>query len=412
MHRNAREGGAAVIAITYFKLYVAGEVLTASDLNSSLSYITTNALTMISPLTGNLDVDGNVLIMDSNADSTLSAVVDDILKIQLKSVAAFYFDGSVAGVTNGMTLTATATGVAPSIAAQGGDATIGLTLTPKGATSTVYTNGSQRLLLGADVASANALLANIAGNSFDITGTTSITSITTKGVGTFITLQFDGALTLTHHATNLILPGAANITTAAGDIAVFWEYGAGTWRCVSYQRAATTPDAANSIYVGRVNAISATPIVLAASGLSALCNRWVIDIVGLSSDGTANWTVQVGDSTAGFFTSGYLGSGAEITNGAFPSVANYTTGFGIKVAAAAALVRGTITLTRAPNAGGGDFDTWLCSGELSRSDAAISYLVSGSLPLTSAATPPTLDRIRINTTDAFDAGVVHLRGYR
>lgn len=86
---------------------------------------------------------------------------------------------------------------------------------------------------GTDVASAAALTLGD-GNYFDITGTTAITSIGTKGVGTVIKLHFDGALTLTHHATDLILPGGANITTAAGDEAEFVEYATGDWRCVGY----------------------------------------------------------------------------------------------------------------------------------------------------------------------------------
>jgi len=48
---------------------------------------------------------------------------------------------------------------------------------------------------------------------------------------------FTGALTLTHNATSLILPGAASITTAAGDVAVFVSEGGGNWRCVSYTKA-------------------------------------------------------------------------------------------------------------------------------------------------------------------------------
>ena len=75
------------------------------------------------------------------------------------------------------------------------------------------------------------------GNTFDITGTNAITSIGTVSVGTCIKLHFDGVLTLTHHATDLILPGAANITTAAGDEAEFVEYASGDWRCVSYSQA-------------------------------------------------------------------------------------------------------------------------------------------------------------------------------
>lgn len=94
---------------------------------------------------------------------------------------------------------------------------------------------------GADVASSAALALGTDGNSFDITGTTTITSINTIAIGTYVMLHFDGALTLTHNATDLILPGAANITTAAGDIATFYEYATGDWRCVSYQVAATAP---------------------------------------------------------------------------------------------------------------------------------------------------------------------------
>ena len=100
-------------------------------------------------------------------------------------------------------------------------------------TDNVYTK-TQTWKQGADVASATALPVDVDGNLFDVTGTTTVTSIKTKGIGTIIVLQFDGILTLTHHATNLILPLSANITTAAGDTAVLYEYSAGSWRLVSF----------------------------------------------------------------------------------------------------------------------------------------------------------------------------------
>jgi hypothetical protein len=90
---------------------------------------------------------------------------------------------------------------------------------------------------GADISSATSLTLGKDGNQFDVTGTTTITSIATQGIGSYVTLHFDGALTFTHHSTNLILPGAANITTAAGDIAVMYEYASADWRCVSYTKA-------------------------------------------------------------------------------------------------------------------------------------------------------------------------------
>jgi hypothetical protein len=103
-------------------------------------------------------------------------------------------------------------------------------------TGTLEANGSVIHADGGNVASASNLALGT-GNFFDVTGTTNITSIDSVGVGAFATLQFDGALTLTHHATDLVLPSAANITTAAGDIAQFYEYASGDWRCISYTKA-------------------------------------------------------------------------------------------------------------------------------------------------------------------------------
>ena len=94
---------------------------------------------------------------------------------------------------------------------------------------------------GADVVSGAALNLGSDGNYFDITGTTTITSINAEAVGTTVILQFDGILLLTHNATTLILPTGANITTAAGDHAIFTEYSAGNWRCVAYTRADGSP---------------------------------------------------------------------------------------------------------------------------------------------------------------------------
>ena len=90
---------------------------------------------------------------------------------------------------------------------------------------------------GADVASATALVLLTDGNYFDVTGTVTITSFnTTGGPGTQIKLHFIAACTLTHNS-DLILPGGANIITAANDEAEFIEFAAGDYRCTSYTRA-------------------------------------------------------------------------------------------------------------------------------------------------------------------------------
>jgi sugar lactone lactonase YvrE len=88
---------------------------------------------------------------------------------------------------------------------------------------------------GSDVASTAALPWSTTGNFRDVTGTTAITSLATSGkVGSSQTLQFDASLTLTHNATDLILPGGSDITTAAGDVFTFLEYASGDWVCTSY----------------------------------------------------------------------------------------------------------------------------------------------------------------------------------
>jgi hypothetical protein len=82
-----------------------------------------------------------------------------------------------------------------------------------------------------DIGGTNSLL-------ISITGTTTITSFGANYTGPRF-VRFSGALTLTHNATTLILPGGANIITAAGDRAIVTPTGTG-WVVSQYQRA-TTP---------------------------------------------------------------------------------------------------------------------------------------------------------------------------
>ena len=91
---------------------------------------------------------------------------------------------------------------------------------------------------GADIASG-ATLTLVAGSDFaDVTGTTTVTAISTRPAGSRFTFQFDGALTLTHNATTLILQGGVNLVTAAGDVLTFISEGGGNWREESRRLAA------------------------------------------------------------------------------------------------------------------------------------------------------------------------------
>ena len=85
------------------------------------------------------------------------------------------------------------------------------------------------------VASATTTkLASARGPVLHVSGTTTITSFGNAPSGMVRTVIFDDALLLTHNGTSLILPGAANITTTAGDVATFVSEGGGNWKCTEY----------------------------------------------------------------------------------------------------------------------------------------------------------------------------------
>lgn len=95
----------------------------------------------------------------------------------------------------------------------------------------------------ADVASATTTnIWTTDGNLVHVTGTTTITSFgTAPKAGAERTVIFDGALTLTHNATTLKLPGGANITTAAGDRAIVRADTTANMVVIAYVKAAAVP---------------------------------------------------------------------------------------------------------------------------------------------------------------------------
>lgn len=90
---------------------------------------------------------------------------------------------------------------------------------------------------GSNVASA-ATMALGEGGYFFITGTTTITDIdfTTDKAGRRAWLKFNDVVTVTHHATTLICPGAANIVTKAGDMMEIISEGSDAVRVLQFVR--------------------------------------------------------------------------------------------------------------------------------------------------------------------------------
>ena len=150
---------------------------------------------------------------------------------------------------------------------------------------------------GADVSSATATTLPKTGSSFDITGTTTISSFVGHGVGTVLHVHFDSILTLTHSASALILPGARNIQTAAGDEMTIQEYSAGNFRCLSYSPAdgkALARTEHNGLHNGgfavaqRGTAFTAATVPINSDD-TYLLDRWVLlsdtnDIVDVSRE--------------------------------------------------------------------------------------------------------------------------------
>jgi hypothetical protein len=105
--------------------------------------------------------------------------------------------------------------------------------------------GIQRWDKGADLSSASSITIGTDGNYFDVTGTTGITAFSAVAAGTVIILQFDGAATITHHASSMKLIGGANYTTSAGDTLTFISLGSGNWQEIARNAAAAITATAN-----------------------------------------------------------------------------------------------------------------------------------------------------------------------
>lgn len=131
---------------------------------------------------------------------------------------------------------------------------------------------------GSDIASATTTdIGAATGNFVDVTGTTTITGLGTVQAGTIRFVRFTGILTLTHSGTALILPTTANVTTAAGDRAIFVSLGSGNWLCLAYQRAdgtplgsAFTPTASNALSGSVIQTVKTLATTYRSLGSTAL----------------------------------------------------------------------------------------------------------------------------------------------
>ncbi len=197
------------------------------------------------------------------------------------------------------------------------------------------------LTIDPDIAStASAATTDLASAlEHNITGTTTITAF--SGVsGARYRVVFSGSLTLTHHASSLILPGSSDIVTAPGDQAEIYMISSTTCRVKFFK---TSGEAVNSSSLAvRLASKSASGSSVDFSGIPTSANAIVVSFSNVSLDGSGNVLVQLGDA-GGFETLGY-DSGSQ--RGGSVTVDTSTSGFILSLAGASNIAGGNMRLQR------------------------------------------------------------------
>jgi hypothetical protein len=166
---------------------------------------------------------------------------------------------------------------------------------------------TRQIMSSGTIASATTTdLSTTNASAITVSGTVTITALGTLTAGMRKKLTFSGALTLTHNGTSLILPGAANIVTVAGDTCEMISLGSGNWKCLWYQQTSGI-----SVLVGGALGSPSSVGTLPAFTLGG----------NVTSTGNPSLSLGTGALTAGTFTSSVGNSGIVF------NAQNATTGY-------------------------------------------------------------------------------------
>ena len=139
------------MAVGALKTWVAGEILTASDLNAEVLNILQNGEDLGWPATKAKDLNGQVLVVSANGGVTLTADTPELLDLGLAGTDLFGWDGTETTPVNGYNFVASATTVDPSLLLKGSDTNINLDIVPKG-TGVLKVDGNEvATILAAEV---------------------------------------------------------------------------------------------------------------------------------------------------------------------------------------------------------------------------------------------------------------------
>ena len=131
-------------------------------------------------------------------------------------------------------------------------------------------------------------------------------------------------------------------------------------------------------------------------GIPAWVKRITLMFNGVSTNGTSNYLIQLGDA-GGIETTGYLGASQDPAGASY---SNFTNGIGVASALAANVWHGSIVISLVSS------NNWTASYALARSNNN-----GGAFGAASKTLSDTLTQVRITTvngTDLFDAGSVNI----
>ena len=160
----------------------------------------------------------------------------------------------------------------------------------------------------------------------------------------------------------------------------------------------TTTIAAPSNIIKSGTAVASTSgTAIDFTSIPSWAKRVTVMFGGVSTSGTSNLQIQIGSGS--FATTGYVSASSLLEAGTISS--SFTSGFGIRSNAAAAINNGAVIITSLSG------NAWCAQGVLSITTSTTGTITTGG----SVTLSGTLDRVRITTvngTDTFDAGSINI----
>jgi len=208
-----------------------------------------------------------------------------------------------------------------------------------------------KLAKGGDISSASPLVIDTDGTMFDVTGTTNF-SVMTVEANRFFVLQFDGALTVTD-GSSIVLPGNANVTTAAGDVWTCYATLANTVVVTSIE----TTAAPSSGFTLATEQASTSGTSVTFGSIPSGTKMIIIMLEGVSLSAGVDMDVTIGDG-GGLETAAYSSMSRISTS----SVISSTAEFIMDLNDAGIVLEGTMILTLKDSANFTWVETHMISG--------------------------------------------------